>query len=304
MKKLTYYLMKYYKIQKEIMLVYRPTLKSNWAYRCLFLDKDYESHIPYNHRSILRNEIILEWDDDNEVLNKRYAYKIGQKLKKDGIKICKWSSGNKSVHVHCLVDLKSAKNIPLLKKVFIRHYCEGLPLPDLRLCVSNHLIRAEYGVHEKTGNKKLLISKDKDYPMISSIPKIVWEKYVKAATTNMKRKVTRNLADVRELKGFKYVLTSHQFREAEDGRERALFMLIHVMKEQYAGRKEEFLKFLQEWYRYSGGYKLLDAQIKRKLDYHWKKDYNVGEKYLNELLESIGMEHLIKTHQKVYKGLK
>ena len=293
MKKLTNYLMEYYKIQDKIMLVYRPTLKSNWACRCLFLDDKYESHIPYNHRSILLNEIVFEWDDDNISLNRKYADIVSSRLRKDGITTAKWLSGNKSTHLHCFVNLCGVKNIPLFKKTFIRYYCKSIPLPDLRLCASNHLIRAEHGVHEKTGDKKTLISKSSLYPVFIIPLSIIFENYVKTSIANMKRKVTRDLTEVQALKGFKYILTSHEFREAEDGRERALFMLIHILKGQYVGEKEKFLKFLQEWYRYSGGYKLTEQQIQNKLNYHWKKDYNIGETYLNELLESLGKEDMI-----------
>ena len=123
MDKLTNYLMKYYHIQDKIMLVYRPTLKSNWACRCLFLSDKYEPNIAYNHRSILSNEIVMEWDDDNEVLNRKYADIVSSRLRKDNLKVAKWRSGNKSIHLHCFVNFKTVGNISLFKKVFMKHYC-------------------------------------------------------------------------------------------------------------------------------------------------------------------------------------
>jgi hypothetical protein len=108
----------------------------------------------------------------------------------------------------------------------------------------------------------------------------------------VQRRVTTDVNTLTEHPGLKYILTAHQFREAEDGRERALFMLIHLLKPKHTD-KAELTKYLQEWYRYSGGTKLLDRDIERKVSYHWNRDYNITERFLDELLESIGREDLI-----------
>jgi len=291
---LTTFLNRYYKFQDSIVLVYRPKGTINWSDRCLFLDDSYDGRKQYNHRSILQNEVVIEFDDDDMITNKKYADIVARRLQADGFHTAKWWSGNKSTHLHFFINPMKAHNIPLLKNTIMRHYGKGLPLPDLRLCANNHLIRAEYGIHEGTGKKKKLISISGKYPKVNKISKVIWDKYIIAARTVMRRRVSTDVNKISELPGFKYILTSHEFKEAEDGRERALFLLIHTLKGQYEGRKAEFARYLIDWYKYSGGFKLTSQQIENKLNYHWKKNYTLGETFLNELLESIGCKEKIR----------
>lgn len=292
MSNLTYYLRQYYNYQEKIMLVHRPTKKDNWRCRHLYLSEEYNPTTPYNHRSILKDEVVIEFDEDDRKLNKKYADKVAKKLKEDGFSYSKWFSGNKSVHVHIIVDTKNATNIQLLKKTIMRYYSEGIALPDLRLASNNHLIRAEYGVHEKTQEKKSLISKSNDYPTTSVIPQPVWKRYLTSVKQSISNQIGYHTRDLVNHKGFQWIVNSSTFREAEDGRERALFMLIHVLKEKYKDDKEGLIKFLQEWYSYSSGTQLDKYAIERKINYHWKRNYNIGKNFINELLESLGRSDL------------
>jgi len=281
------------KFQKDIMVVSRPTLKDSWGDRCIFLSREYNAHKHYNHRSILSNEVVIEFDDNDANKNREYADEVARRLKLDNISFSKWFSGNKSVHIHFFIDVGQARNISLLKNTIMRYYTKDLPLPDLRLSTPNHLVRAEYGKHEKTGNIKSFISCNGKYPEICKLPKPLWDYYVSRQITVIKRKVSTDVNQLSELEGFKYIVSSHMFREVDDGRERAMFMLIHVLKPKYKDRKDEFIKFMQDWYKYSGGRQLTDLQIERKVNYHWNREYNFTEKYLYDLLESIGKTDLI-----------
>jgi len=189
-----------------------------------------------------------------------------------------------------MVRIKDVRNLRLLKKTFIRYYTKGLPLPDLRMAVPNHLIRAEYGINEKSGNKKTFIEKTVGYPFIYKIPEDVWDKYNKGYRTVLKRKLTTNINYLIDHPAFKYVLSSEKFRLNDDGRERALFMLIHVLKPNYKDKKQELVKFLQDWYKYSSGRKLNDRDIQNKVNYHWSRRYHFGEDYIRELFEDIGLD--------------
>jgi len=95
------------------------------------------------------------------------------------------------------------------------------------------------------------------------------------------------------LKGFKFLLNPEDFRVVEDGRERVLFMLIHVLKEGYK-EKEDLVRFLWDWYKYSGGFKLSEGDVRRKVVYHWNRTYFLTERFLNELLEELGLEKFIR----------
>jgi hypothetical protein len=290
---LTQYLNKYFDIQKEILLVSHPYRDSNWADRCLFLSEEYNPETPYNHRTMLRQEVVIEFDDKESSVNLAAAKEVAKRLEADQIEYSMWHSGNRSYHVHFFIEPSNAGHLSLLKNITVRHYTEGLQLPDLQLCSDGHLIRAEFGVHEKTGKRKSLYKETTEYPKVCRLPGAVWDKYVKAATTVVKREMTKHVSGITGLKGFKYVVTASEFRGTDDGRERALFMLIHALKPQYQGRKEELTRFLQEWYRYSGGRQLNDEAVSRKVAYHWTRDYRIGQRYLNELLESLGRADLI-----------
>lgn len=274
------------------MLCYRPTEKHSWSDRTLYLSEDYNPYKEYNHRSLLDNEIVIEYDLEDKELNKKYVDIIRERLTKDGIIYSLWHSGNKSIHLHVLVDTKEAKNLSLLKNAFIRVYSEGLPLPDMRL-IGKHLIRAEYGINEKTGVRKVRLRGStrslKDFSL-STIPDKVWDKYKELMVRVVKWKETNNLKDLANSDAVKLILDTVRFKEFRDGRERALFMLIHLLKGNYRSDKKGFVKYLQEWYRYSGGYKLSDSAIENKVSYHWNRDYNIGKNYILTFLDELGVD--------------
>jgi len=292
MNSLTTYLRMYYKKQDKIMLVYRPNTKSGWRDRTLYLSEEYNPNKPYNHRSLLKNEVVVEFDDDDIATNRKNSDIVALRMKKDGFKVSKWTSGNKSTHVHTFVNIIEASTLSLLKKPIMRPYSKGLPLPDLRLASDNHLIRAEYGIHEKTGRKKTLISKCKEYGISIDIPTLVWEEYTRIMKISLSNKITYHTKDLVNHKGFSFIVDSSKFRICDDGRERALFMLIHVLKEKYKEDKEGLIKFLQDWYKYSSGTAIDDEGIRRKVVYHWNRNYKFGTTYINELLESVGRADL------------
>ena len=304
MRGLTLYLNKYYEMQKSIVLVKRSSNLSSWSDRCLFLDDKYSPHKQYNHRSVLQQEVVLEYDEDDKVANDKLATWVCSKLNADNIVYSRWRSGNKSQHIHIFIDTREAINIPLLKNAFLRHYgtyyltvdgqyVKEKPvgehrkvLPDLRLCANNHLIRAEHGLHEKTQVKKSLVYTKGNYPELNTVPTEVWDRYTRQQQFNATRRLTAEQETDELKKKMQMVLNSSAFRQFEDGRERALFILIHYLKPTYIEKKMELIKYLCDWYRYSGGYKLTEQQIRSKVNYHWNKTYRISN-MLDELLESI-----------------
>ena len=69
MRTLSWWLRRYYKLQDDIIVVYRPTLKSWWGDRCLYKSEEYIPAKQYNHRSILDKEIVIEFDQEDKKLN-------------------------------------------------------------------------------------------------------------------------------------------------------------------------------------------------------------------------------------------
>lgn len=298
---LPWYLERYSKLSDEdITLVSRPTLKDSWAVRHIYLE-DWNPHTHYNHRSILQDEVVCEYDDDDIEINKELARRFTNILTDVGIAWVKWFSGNKSTHVHFFINHKEAKRVNILKSVILRTWGTFVInnkryTPDLRLACDKHLIRAEYGIHEKTNSPKKPISSFGAYPSRGELPEMIWEAYSKEMSRLSQAHLTRDVNKLIEHPGFKFILTAEEFRDADDGRERALFMLIHMLKHKY--KREELISFLQEWYRYSGGRQLTDQQIMFKVKYHWNRTYNFTENYLNNLLYELGKEDLIQSFKK------
>jgi len=297
----------------------------------------------YNHRMILDNEIIIEYDDETPEQNRKLSNMVTHRLRKYGVGYAKWDSGNKSYHVHTLLNMKEAKNTTTLKRVFMRFFGtffknivtgdyyyekEDVPkklwntyvskqgaifetdnpkevnfdnckpiikriLPDMKLACSGHLIRMEYGIHEKTQKTKRLLGRTANYPFISEIPKEVWENYNDAVIREMKRRTTQEINRLDENPIVKNLLNSVKFRDIGDGRERLLFAFIHIFKPKYKeveGGKEELTKYLYNWYHYSEGHKLTYSQIRGKVNYHWNRDYKIGINYIMTLCEDLGVD--------------
>jgi hypothetical protein len=293
MKNFAWFMDKYYEMQEQILVCYHPTEDSTWQDRCLFLSKEYNEYKPYNHRSILKNEIVIEFDNKDKKVNEQSARTVYKRLMADGFSPSLFTSGNKSCHVHVFVDVGNANNVPQLKRTFMRYYSQDLGEPDLRLAADNHLIRCEFGIHEKTGENKLPLTVHANFPKVKKIPIAIWEKYIDDMRVNTQRRMTMDLSTLENLPGFQFILQTDEFRKSDDARERALFMLIHVLKPKYQDKKEEFIQYLQDWYRYSSGTKLSPGDIRGKVAYHWNKSYSIGVTYLNELLVSIGRSDLI-----------
>jgi hypothetical protein len=303
---LNYY---YTNCQKEILLVHRGTVQDNWAKRCLYLSKDFQPRLEYNHRTLLDSEVVFEYDMEDQDINKLLADKVCKRLKDDNVEYAKWFSGNRSVHVHCLVKFTNVKNPNLLKSTIMKYYgtfyydeatktvfekkVEGRELirvyPDLRLASKGHLIRAEYGLHEKTQQNKKLIFKTPEYPTKSALPIKLWEDYEKAQNFSVMVRLGQQTSDLAESDTVKKLLDTVQFKENfDDGRERVLFALIHILKPKYK-EKDELTHFLFEWYNYSSsqGAKLSQTDIRNKVRYHWNKDYKITEQFLKNLIDEL-----------------
>jgi hypothetical protein len=288
------YLRKYYEFQPKILLCYRPTERSDWKDRCFYLEDNYDSLKKYNHRGILGNEVVIEFDEEDKEVNAKLADEVCLRLQKDNIRYAKWYTGGKSVHIHILLDVGEASNIRLLKTVFTRHYTEGLDkLPDLQMTYPNHLIRAEFGIHEKTGREKMLLYKSRNYFKPCFLPQVVWDKYTDSMAKVVKTKLTKDIKNFNDLPSIQLLFKTEEIAKVNDGRERSLLLLIKVLRSKYS--KEELIKYLQDWYKYTKGTKLQDKQIAGKVYYYWNKEYsfNWWVQYLNDLLIDIGREDMI-----------
>jgi ribosomal protein S7 len=298
--------------QNNIVLVYRGKREDNWSKRCLYLDSNFHATLGYNHRTIMDCEVIFEYDEPDPKLNERLVAKVINKLKVDNIKYARWFSGNKSQHVHILLKSYDVRNPALFKNVIMRHYGtfyiddknniwekEGVGrrklYPDLKLASTGHLIRAEYGIHEKTQDNKELIFMSKEYPCKSKLPMHIFDQYQKAQELSVKQRVNQTVAQVAESETVKKLLNSVLFREGmNDGRERIMYQLIQVLKHKFKPKGEEGKKQLTnlmwDWYKYSStqGLKMTQEDVRRKVVYHWSHHWPVTEQSLKKTIEEVG----------------
>ena len=302
----------YDNFQKQIVLVYRGTTEENWAKRCLYLDDKYSDKVPYNHRSILNNELIIEYDSNDPKVNEQLSNKVKVKLKADNINFAVYSSGNRSQHIHILLKTYNVSNTKLFKTTLMRHYgtfylddknsiyedddaehTRKKIIPDLRLSCDGHLIRAEFGIHEKTQEKKTLIYASPSFPEISKVPIEVFEKYQKAQEASVYQRVSQQTVDMAEHELVKQLLDAVSFREnMDDGRERTMFALIHILKPKYP-KKDELADFLWEWYCYASTQapKMSARDVLKKVSMAYAEgatQYKIGEKYIKDLIEELG----------------
>jgi hypothetical protein len=282
-----------HRIQKDILLVQHLNPDSYWNTRCFFLDEFYNAHPKYlwNHRCILNNELVLEYDTDDTEMNHKLALFARRNLDKDGIKSSMWFSGNKSYHVHFFMDCKNPTKLGTLKRVLLKYYgtihLDKDYLPDLAMA-SSHNIRLEYGIHEKTQKTKTLRYQDKGYFTLGHIKDELWSIYNQEVRKELSNEVQYRGIDLSENPKVKLILDTANFRKNDDGRERALFLLIHILKSKY--NEEDLTRFLQTWYRYSGGTKLSEVDIQRKIKYHYNRRYIITYTSIENLLYEIGLE--------------
>ena len=162
------------------------------------------------------------------------------------------------------------------------------------MAANNHNIRLEYGIHEKTKRNKSLVRQRSDYPRICKLPTEVWDKYSERVRKILTNKLINKTKGLDEHPLIKWMLSTPNIRQTDDGRERSLFVLIHVLKSKYKEKKGEFIRFLQDWYRYSGGTKLSGWAIQCKINYHWEREYHISNTYLNNLVYELGLEERFK----------
>jgi len=328
------------KLQKKFILVYEPNEKGYWSDRCFYLSPEYQPRKKYNHRTILDNEIVIEYDEEDKTQNAVNANRVCDRLDKYNIEYGRWRSGNKSVHVHIYLDIpESVDDLLTFKRQFMRffgtlykHRVTGkryydkkeIPKhmwkqyvgnhdiiehdgpayelahhvkpviqrinPDMGLATKGHLIRAEYGIHEKTGKDKALLKcTSTKYISLQKVPQEVMVKYHKEKVRLMKAKTTRAVNRMDDNPTVKKLLNAVKFREeVGDGRERLLWFFIHTFKESHS--KQELTKLLQEWYKYSGGSKMSARDVERKVEGQYTRDYKPGIKYLQNICDDIGLD--------------
>lgn len=279
----------YAKLQ-VIEVVYRPNERVTWGRNRftisngLYIETNniVKLKIPdydYNHRTILDNEVVFDFDSDKQEENLENSYIVCEKLINDNIYFTVWDTGNKGMHIHTFWNnLKEFSDLVLMKKTILKHYAYGMNI-DYQLA-GKHLVRMEYGINEKKrGNTKEPLS---DVALsFNDVPESIIQEYKEELNRFLTRRIEVPMElDDQLLKDF----LEGKF-EIRDGREKFMFFLINTLKGKM--QKEDLVSRLISWYRYSGGVKLTDLEIKRKVDYHINKGvtYTFGMKFFDSLMK-------------------
>jgi hypothetical protein len=117
-----------------------------------------------NHRQILRNEIILDFDrpiSPENVLADYDVKRIAQQLREDKFRFVVYHSGSKGVHIHLYNDwllLSTKENRESFRRDFIlsctKLFAVGL---DLQKASDATMIALEHTPHWRTGTRKQLL---------------------------------------------------------------------------------------------------------------------------------------------------
>lgn len=274
------YLTAYSQWQQDILLVSRKSPTAGYGNKALFNTTAFNPMEHYNHRCILDDELVIEFDNPDPTKNGNCAGMVVNKLKKAGVEYSVWSSGGKSVHVHCHFDIsKDYKDLKLIKRMLMEALVKDLGChPDYQLCVRRHLIRAEFGFHEKSGLYKSRIMETPNYPKLATVPKAIKEAYeitTKAREIAPKPKLL-NVAHPL----VKLVLGSHNIK---DGRKQLMWRLVNILKQDYT--QEQVLFMLNSWYKNNNGTELKERDIKKLVEYHWNRTYSITERSFAQVLK-------------------
>lgn len=266
------YLTTYSHWQPDILLVSRKSATAGFGNKALLNTAAFNPMEHYNHRCILDDELVIEFDNPDPTKNGNCAGLVVQKLKNANIDYSVWSSGGKSVHVHCHFDIsKDYKDLKLIKRMIMEVLVKDVGYePDYQLCVRRHLIRAEFGFHEKSGLFKKRIMETENYPKLAKVPeaiKVAYELVTKAREVAPKPKVLNAAHPLVML-----VLNS---KDIKDGRKQLIWRLINILKQDF--NQEQVITMLDAWYKNNNGKDLNIRDIKKLVEYHWNRSYTITE---------------------------
>lgn len=249
----------------------------------------------YNHRDILPGEIVWECDSPELLDNVVDGLIIFNKLLNDGIIAQAWLSGNKSLHVSTFFNTDGVGDLLLFRRCVFEHYAGDINVD--RALLGHHLIRAEYGVHEKTGKHKGLLV-GPPVPIINELPDFLWKRYeqelfirsIKEQKKQYKRQYNHYTHKAPRCVS---QLESEEYFNKGDGMNRGLFIMADIYAK-YCETPEEGMGRLKAWNN-----KLKKPFRESYLKYHFNKATtsvrHVGCPYIHELLRELGLSPVCET---------
>ena len=264
------------------------------------------------HRSMLKNEIVIESDYPDYIDNFEAAKIIGRIIEGKGFVPHYYYSGNKSIHIHVFIDwttffqVKDRKEfIEWLRTKMVSCWDTNIRQFDKDLIKASHLIRCELSKNKK-GYKTFLGYSHNDlsfipyicnednriYPrlgkIIPSSPNCAWELVEEFLEHKNKPKPT-NVSNFNpddcpgETRKAVQRLLSDDFKEVGDGLSRATFIIVSELRRVVGD--DDARVMINDWNVRMG------SPIKQsEIDYRFtKKAYTLSNKYINDFLEELGM---------------
>jgi hypothetical protein len=244
----------------------------------VYESKEYDDFIKketyVNHREVFYDELVFDIDMNKDLSTpvakaeaKKIAFEIKEKLNAHKITHTIWETGGSGCHIHAffpeLFNYNTLDNI-ILKRCLLLYFAEGYIRPRNKMgkvqLQKNTLIQLEDAKHRKGGKKKMVELNFFDGDNV--IPKIIFDIYKDEKEKNhlMERYFKADLGNKPEAILF---LENEKFQSFQDGRDRALYVLIAYYKQFFSD--EDVFKKMVEWNRSMVGNYFSERIIKAKI---------------------------------------
>lgn len=277
---------------KDIRIAYHYSRNSHWKYGNA---QEWNDSIPYNHRDVLPNEVVFDFDEEEYEDNAHQAAKVSTILNRAGIKHSVWVTAGKGMHIHTSWrGLAKVAEPRLLKNLIADHFLQGTKIKVDRQLMGRHMVRMEWGHHEKAlpEEKFKTIKIDRGHFKLNDVPKEVWplykQKVIGYALTRMRwegKEVPKQ-----EPYCMKYFM-SQEYREKRDGGKRAMFVVASYYRDL---PDKELGNILLQYNNYVLKKPVLKEQIYATImSVRNNKGRPVGCAYRHDLLKDIGCRDVV-----------
>jgi len=252
------------------------------------------------HREIFKDELVIEGDLPDRKLNLENSHWIGKRLAKLGFAYAKYFSGNKSYHFHTFfpeLQDKTPEESVLIKERLLRYIfeCQSASLRcrtcsvetcklremgvDLQL-TSKHLIRIEYGIHQKTDRRKILVQEHN--VKHNGIPA-----QCLAKAKNVGTYVPGKFKPVySKMPCINFLQTPEAFEKRVDARERILFVL--TSKYKLSGLSQiQTIAAMKAWNETALKGYFIDEKINSTIYSVYGSNQNPGCPYMKSILKDL-----------------
>lgn len=285
--------------EKEVVRVaFHANQRSKWEYA----DTQNMRSRKYNHRDVLPDEVVLDFDEEELSANIYWSNKVSEQLHRLGVKHSLWTTGGKGTHIHTFWEgLDEVAEPRDLKNLLADWMIEGISVKVDRQLMGKHLVRFEWGHYEKALPDKKFKEPvhAEDHFKYNKIPGPVFEKYKKNVVDYALRRLRWKHSGVK----YKYetpccmkYIASDEFAQHKDGGKRAMF----VMASYYSNLPNEELGPLLSRYNKYNLKKPLPKEtiIGMVKSVRAHKGRKVGCRYRHELFRDIGAGHIAEKCEK------